>query len=64
MTYLLDLVHFKGIEKGVKEIICMVERKSSVRLSLSEKPGECWMGDVEDDMGGEFWERRGGIMAD
>lgn len=27
VTYLLDLVHFEGIEKGVKEVICMVERK-------------------------------------
>jgi hypothetical protein len=63
VTYLLDLVHFKGIEKGVKEIICMVERKSSVRLSLSEKPGECWMG-MWKMIWGEFWERRGGIMAD
>lgn len=51
VTYLLDLVHFKGIEKGVREIICMVERKSNVRLSLSEKPGELLDGDVEDDMG-------------
>lgn len=29
VTYLSDLVHFEGIEKGVKKIICMVERKSS-----------------------------------
>jgi hypothetical protein len=29
VTYLPDLVHFEGIEKGVKKIICIVEWKSS-----------------------------------
>lgn len=29
VTYLLDFVHFEGIEKEVKKIIFIVERKSS-----------------------------------
>jgi hypothetical protein len=35
----------------------------AVRLSLSEKPGECGWGERM-MVWGEFWERRGGIMAD
>lgn len=50
LTYLLDLVHFEGIEKEVREIICNFEKKSRQAFAQRET-GRLLDGCAEDDMG-------------